>query len=344
MFACCAVQDTPVVEPVIDDKEPMEALPVAAIMKENAVSPTHGGARKLEQNLEFTASFQKAFGEPLGLELDLLDGSNALIVAVDAGAVNAYNQQAPPERRVAEGDKIVAVNNVNGRTADMLRILKTTAITVTIVSARGLRDADSMPGAGSDAYAVCSIVGKPNCRVETPVVGDALAPYWNFKAELPAFEKFDDLHVTVWDKDLIADQCLGKATIDWAQLQPDGFKGEIPLQDVGESIQAFIQVEVRLVQQVTLVLKRPRQFRVAINKRGRPLGLGLNYMPLPVAKSLVVLEVLRGAIQDWNDSNQKEEIKKDHRIIEVNGFRGSPPELLEKIKTKELLEIVILAY
>merc|ERR1719507_206217 len=87
---------------------------------------------------------------------------------------------------------------------------------ITLVGAKGLRDADWMPGTGtSDPYCVCELLGKPDApRVETQVIKNTCDPVWNHEAELPVYTPGDTLVFKVYDQVFgKADDFLGSLTL-----------------------------------------------------------------------------------------------------------------------------------
>eukprot|EP00747_Dinoflagellata_sp_TGD_P106562 gnl/TRDRNA2_/TRDRNA2_169885_c0_seq1.p1 gnl/TRDRNA2_/TRDRNA2_169885_c0~~gnl/TRDRNA2_/TRDRNA2_169885_c0_seq1.p1 ORF type:complete len:1239 (+),score=247.28 gnl/TRDRNA2_/TRDRNA2_169885_c0_seq1:66-3782(+) len=127
------------------------------------------------------------------------------------------------------------------------------ALIVTVVSARGLRDADwSMwPGRGSsDPYCTFEIKGKPNNKFKTPVVKDELNPTWNHTERIDNYVLGDVLEFKIFDEDVGIvknDDLLGRATLTSAQLSKLGFQGELPLSDAGKGKEAFVTVRVQVV-------------------------------------------------------------------------------------------------
>lgn len=74
-------------------------------------------------NSEFWATVEKPVGaqlgqlEPLGLELDLLDGKHAQVRYITAGAIQVYNDKATSERQIKTGDYICQVNELTANGA-----------------------------------------------------------------------------------------------------------------------------------------------------------------------------------------------------------------------------------
>jgi len=92
-----------------------------------------------------------------------------------------------------------------------------------------------------------------------------------------------------------------------------------------------------------LVLQRPSEFRVTINRASAPsLGMDLRYAPN--GTSLMITAVGDGPMQEWNNANKNVTVKKYDRIIELNGTRGTPQRLLQASEGVEKLDMVIVHY
>mmetsp|Transcript_34793 Transcript_34793/g.68688 ORF Transcript_34793/g.68688 Transcript_34793/m.68688 type:complete len:773 (+) Transcript_34793:38-2356(+) len=120
---------------------------------------------------------------------------------------------------------------------------------VTIVSARGLRDADRMPGAGkSDPYCTCEVLGKKVPKIQTKVVNNTCDPVWEHQAQIVGFSPGDVLVFKLYDKDIgKRDDFLGTAFMTTEQFYPTGFEGELPLSEAGPGINAFLRIRIHPV-------------------------------------------------------------------------------------------------
>lgn len=125
---------------------------------------------------------------------------------------------------------------------------------IVIHSARGLRDTDFMPGKDkSDPYCTVEVFGKPNLRLQTPVVSDELDPVWEHECAIPGVFDGDILLFQVFDfdgYDIVAsggrkqeDDLLGKVMVPVEEIR-FGKPVEMELQDVGRGHKAFITVSV----------------------------------------------------------------------------------------------------
>mmetsp|Transcript_40635 Transcript_40635/g.80290 ORF Transcript_40635/g.80290 Transcript_40635/m.80290 type:complete len:1054 (-) Transcript_40635:43-3204(-) len=123
---------------------------------------------------------------------------------------------------------------------------------VTIVKARGLRDADWIPGTGkSDPYCCCEIPGKPLSKFQTLTVDDCLDPVWDRTDEVCGWEEGDPLDFTVWDQNIgHRPSFLGRARLESRQyFETEGFEGDLKLQEAGWGIKASLRIIVKLVRE-----------------------------------------------------------------------------------------------
>jgi len=124
-------------------------------------------------------------------------------------------------------------------------------VTVRIVSARGLRNADWT--GKSDPYCVCEIPGRADSKTQTKAVTDQLAPVWRHSAAMPTYHAEDALRFSVKDSDpLKQDDVLGSFTLTqdlWFALGSSRFSGEVQLVDAGAGRQAFLTIDVYMGEQ-----------------------------------------------------------------------------------------------
>lgn len=116
---------------------------------------------------------------------------------------------------------------------------------IEIISARGLRNADwAQLGHDADAYCKCCVVGNEgNFSVRTPIIVSA-SPVWDHADVMIDYRIGDALLFEVWDKDTVGKDFLGRVILQSEQFHPDGFDGEIALEDAGEGIEAFLTVHI----------------------------------------------------------------------------------------------------
>jgi voltage-gated sodium channel len=108
---------------------------------------------------------------------------------------------------------------------------RTITLRITIVGARGLRDADWVTK--SDPYCICEVLGKPDLTFRTATIKDELKPSWQHTSEISGFLSNDTLVFAVMDEDVWpkADDFLGRGILNSEKFYPDGFDGELTLQD-----------------------------------------------------------------------------------------------------------------
>jgi len=118
---------------------------------------------------------------------------------------------------------------------------------VTLVSARGLRNADwGTLGGLSDPYCTAEIPGKASSRITSHVIDNKLNPVWNYTAQVYDYEIGDSLSIAILDKDVgSADDLLGRTKVT-RDIVLKGFEGELPLQDAGKNKKAFVTVKVHV--------------------------------------------------------------------------------------------------
>ncbi|CAJ1431850.1 unnamed protein product [Effrenium voratum] len=121
------------------------------------------------------------------------------------------------------------------------------ALQVKIVSARGLRAADTyvLQEHSSDPYCVCEVMGKPYSRFRTHTIQKTLVPTWGYKHRLRGYAEGDSLKFTVYDEDWVSqDDELGYVVLKGEEFHRDGFSGERRLITGNDAVESFIQIRV----------------------------------------------------------------------------------------------------
>lgn len=95
--------------------------------------------------------------------------------------------------------------------------------------------------------------------------------------------------------------------------------------------------------ELQIVLQRPTEFNVSIEKVGN--SIGLEFAHAVNGQSLLVNYVRSsGPVANWNSVHRDLAVKKNDRIVEVNGIRGDSRELLDLIKEPKNLELILARY
>ncbi|CAJ1421743.1 unnamed protein product [Effrenium voratum] len=126
---------------------------------------------------------------------------------------------------------------------------KALEIELTVISAKGLRNADwtVKGGGGSDPYVVVSVLGTDK-GFKTAVVQDTSNPEWNMRQNLTVLPK-DTVLFTLLDEDKgRKHDNLGKATLTLKEVLPDGFSGPLKLESAGKGINAELLVAVKVLR------------------------------------------------------------------------------------------------
>eukprot|EP00421_Protoceratium_reticulatum_P065532 CAMPEP_0168406144 /NCGR_PEP_ID=MMETSP0228-20121227/25503_1 /TAXON_ID=133427 /ORGANISM="Protoceratium reticulatum, Strain CCCM 535 (=CCMP 1889)" /LENGTH=1111 /DNA_ID=CAMNT_0008419789 /DNA_START=75 /DNA_END=3410 /DNA_ORIENTATION=- len=118
---------------------------------------------------------------------------------------------------------------------------------ISIVSAKGLYNADGFLAGKSDPYVICEVPGQPEMKIKTPIIDNCLDPVWDFTDYMDGFMDGDVLEFQVWDSDTFPkpDQLLGKAALAGADfLAQGGCEGELTLEDSKTDASLFIRIHV----------------------------------------------------------------------------------------------------
>jgi len=95
--------------------------------------------------------------------------------------------------------------------------------------------------------------------------------------------------------------------------------------------------------ELQIVFQRPTEFNVNIEKVGN--SIGLEFAHAVNGQSLLVNYVRStGPVANWNSAHRELAVKKNDRIVEVNGIRGDSRELLDLIKEPRSLELILARY
>jgi len=122
-----------------------------------------------------------------------------------------------------------------------------------ILGASGLKNMDWGPTGKSDPYCMCQLKGKPEGgKIQTEVCKNTLEPVWNMEAKFEQFVPGDTLVFEVYDQDFgKQDDFLGKVELHSDQFYPQGFSGNLPLEDSGNSARV-LRLEIPSAPQVVM--------------------------------------------------------------------------------------------
>jgi len=214
----------------------------------------------------------------------------------------------------------------------------TEKLTVAMVSARGLRDADWLPDTGkSDCYCTLEVAGK---EYKTKVEKDTLTPIWLEETEVE-YTKGDRLRFSVYDADPEdRRELLGEVTMESAEYDPEGFNGELELNKTGTFFsKAYLRVKVKLAgrdypqppaQEITIEVEKDPT---------KPVGLDLDTQD---RKTLYVLAVNAGPFQAYNENvKPSEQLHAGDVIVRANGVEGDIAKLLQVMKKDAKLKLLV---
>jgi len=104
-----------------------------------------------------------------------------------------------------------------------------------------------------------------------------------------------------------------------------------------------LDIVAKLREDVKLEIKfaQAEEQRILISKQGRPLGLHVTHGTN--SKSVVIEEIVEGAVADWNSENPGRQLKPGDRILQVDG-NGDPEAFLKQMNELSKFEMVCHVY
>lgn len=121
-------------------------------------------------------------------------------------------------------------------------------IRVTIVGAIDLRKADA--SGHSDPYCECFVPGKKKMHFKTDVIQNTENPAWECSHKFMDFAPDDYIVFQVWDSDTAGEDQLGRCELDYENIFPSGFEGELELDDPHAT-----HCEPKLIVNITMLMK-----------------------------------------------------------------------------------------
>jgi len=114
---------------------------------------------------------------------------------------------------------------------------------ITIVGARNLRNADGMFLGENDCYCRCNVKGNDLIFIQTPMISSN-NPEWNYTTELINYSPGQALEFKLYDDDIVETDFLGCAVVTADMFYPEGFDGEVRLDDAGDGIEAYLHISI----------------------------------------------------------------------------------------------------
>jgi len=212
-------------------------------------------------------------------------------------------------------------------------------LTLAVVGARGIRNADWLPGTGkSDCYCVVTYQGRAILKTRT--VNDSLQPVWDETVQVPDYADGEPLEFSLFDQDLggLSDN-LGRATLDSRLFAERGFHGEVKIQDAGKGgEQAHLKLKIKIAGR-DYPPAPSAEVRLTIEK-GSSQSYGLSLDPQD-ANALLIMSVDPGACEAHNKAARPEDqLRGTDFIVAVNGKTGSEP-MLEEFRNQPRVELLV---
>jgi len=229
-------------------------------------------------------------------------------------------------------------------------------LTIKIMGARGLRNADWFPGAGaSDCFCKVKVVGaappaegeEETCLMKTQTINNTLTPIWQEEQEIEGYNDGDSLEFSVWDEDTAkAPDLLGKVVLKKEDFAESGFNGELKLEESKNKTagrQAILRLKLKMPGQTDYPAGPPQEFNVKIEndpkdkKKVKMQGLECDDAD---GKTLYVTKVNQGPFANYNKSaDVNSQLRLGDFIMSVNGKEGDAKAMMEELKTKTDFEV-----
>jgi len=244
------------------------------------------------------------------------------------------------EKEPVEGEKEAASEPVAGLSTDEevpaaeeapVEAEPIPKFTVALVGARGLRNADWLPGTGkSDSY--LELKTKDKVHHTTAVINDCLDPLWHEECKIMELEDDAELEFYVYDKDMVTSTKLGHVTLKSEDFK-NGYNGELELEDTGKKAgdKAYLRIKVK-VGENDFPAGPPAEVTMTVERASKDKSWGLD-LDLQDSIFMYVKSVEDGPFKEYNKGKQpQEQLVPGDYIAKVNDSTGASSEMLKTIK------------
>jgi len=90
-----------------------------------------------------------------------------------------------------------------------------------------------------------------------------------------------------------------------------------------------------------VTIQRPLLFNIAVSRKDAKTQLGVTLVERPSGNSLLIKEVIKGLVMEWNIMHPEQEVRAGDRIVSVNGKGGEVQELIDASKVGTQLQLAI---
>jgi hypothetical protein len=109
------------------------------------------------------------------------------------------------------------------------------------------------------------------------------------------------------------------------------------INDVSSDL-ANMMTELQAKGNLEFLVRRPVSFEIQIDRKDQSVGCGITY-DASTGISLVIESINEGPIQVWNAEHRDKAIRVGDRIVAVNGTKGNSAQLLDVIRSTNVLEL-----
>jgi len=193
---------------------------------------------------------------------------------------------------------------------------------IMIVGARGIQNADWMPGLGKP-HCYCEVKRRDHVIFTTKTINDSMMPCWSEEFDVGELEKDEKLEFKVWDKDVVGTDCLGKVVVAPDSFMEQGCNQDFLMAEAGQDIRAYLGLKIKLQGQERYSDGPPPEFQVIIEKGEGAAEYGLE-IDSQDQKYLQILKVDEGAFKKYNESaDPSVQVIKSDFIVSVNNGMGA---------------------
>jgi len=212
-------------------------------------------------------------------------------------------------------------------------------LVISIVGAQGVRNSDWMPGTGGKPDCYCEVTAGGQTLHTTAVLTDVLEPVWQEECKVASIAEGAALEFSVYDKDFVGSDFLGKAVLEAKDYAEAGFNGFLKLADA-KAPEAYIRVKVKVAGK-DLPPGPPPQFTVTVEKPTKDASFGLA-LDTKDGQTLQVLELKEGPFSTYNASvSPSLQVKKGDIFVSANGMAGKTDDMLKQFVEEMKVECVV---
>eukprot|EP00927_Polykrikos_kofoidii_P056925 TRINITY_DN51016_c0_g1_i1.p1 TRINITY_DN51016_c0_g1~~TRINITY_DN51016_c0_g1_i1.p1 ORF type:complete len:223 (+),score=30.63 TRINITY_DN51016_c0_g1_i1:110-778(+) len=141
--------------------------------------------------------------------------------------------------------------------------------------------------------------------------------------------------------------CVGAGPLeDWNDCRTENERpllaGDKIVEVNGIRGQKQMLAAVREDENIRLTVQEREEFPVIVSKDAGPLGIDIKVKSK--YEGLLITKINEGSIFNWNIRNPERQVNECDRVVEINGFRGTSKDMFERLKSAEMVHMVIVSF